>query len=285
MLTFAEEILLLLLDDESGEFVPAPAWSRQCALAGAVLMDLALANRIDTDLQKLVVVDPSPTGDDLLDPVLATIVETVEVQDARSWVERLAGEQSGRIQDQALARLVRRGILESEGGRLLWAFRARRYPTIDGKAEREVKLRIMQVLFSAEIPTPRGHRDHLSGRRLPHLQPDHAGAAGGAVAGEDRRGAQDGSDRKGRRRSDSRHRGVHRGDRVFAVLATLPSDRRYMFRSHSTSHETVAVIPIAASNLSSENPFENLATSLHGSVTARRPEFDLMRQAAAGPDT
>ena len=155
MLNFAEEILLLLLDDESGEFVPAPAWSRQCALAGAVLMDLALANRIDTDLQKLVVVDPSPTGDDLLDPVLATIVETVEVQNARSWVERLAGEQSGRIQDQALARLVRRGILESEGGRLLWAFRARRYPTIDGKAEREVKLRIMQVLFSEEIPTPR----------------------------------------------------------------------------------------------------------------------------------
>ena len=155
MLTFAEEILLLLLDDESGEFVPAPAWSRQCALAGAVLMDLALANRIDTDLQKLVVVDPSPTGDELLDPVLATIVEAMEVQDARSWVERLAGEQSGRIQDQALARLVRRGILESEGGRLLWAFRARRYPTIDGKVEREVKLRIMQVLFSDEIPSPR----------------------------------------------------------------------------------------------------------------------------------
>ena len=155
MLTFAEEILLLLLDDESGEFVPAPAWSRQCALAGAVLMDLALANRIDTDLQKLVVVDPSPTGDDLLDPVLATIVEALEVQDARAWLERLAEEQSGRIQDQALARLVRRGILESEGGRLLWAFRARRYPTIDGKAEREVKLRIMQVLFSEEIPSPR----------------------------------------------------------------------------------------------------------------------------------
>jgi len=155
MLTFAEEILLLLLDDESGEFVPAPAWSRQCALAGAVLMDLALENRIDTDLHKLVVVDPAPTGDDLLDPVLATIVRDAGVQDARSWVERIAEEQSGWIQEQALARLVRRGILESEGGRLLWAFRARRYPTIDGKAEREVKLRIMRVLFSDEIPGPR----------------------------------------------------------------------------------------------------------------------------------
>ena len=33
MLTFAEEILLLLLDDESGEFVPAPAWSRQMTIS------------------------------------------------------------------------------------------------------------------------------------------------------------------------------------------------------------------------------------------------------------
>ena len=155
MLTFAEEILLLLLDDESGEFVPAPAWSRQCALAGAVLMDLALLNRIDTDLRKLVVVDPSPTGDDLLDPILAAIVEETEIHDARHWVEHIAEEQSGRIQDGALTRLVKRGILESEGGRLLWAFRTRRYPTIDGKAEREVKLRIMHVLFSDEIPGPR----------------------------------------------------------------------------------------------------------------------------------
>ena len=155
MLTFAEEILLLLLDDESGEFVPVPAWSRQCALAGAVLMDLALQNRIDTDLRKLVVVDPSPTGDDLLDPILAEIVEETAIHDARHWVERIAEEQSGRIQDGALSRLVKRRILESEGGRLLWAFRTRRYPTIDGKAEREVKLRIMHVLFSDEIPGPR----------------------------------------------------------------------------------------------------------------------------------
>ena len=51
--------------------------------------------------------------------------------------------------------LVKRRILESEEGRLLWAFRTRRYPTVDGKAEREVKLRIMQVLVTDEIPGPR----------------------------------------------------------------------------------------------------------------------------------
>ena len=34
-------------------------------------------------------------------------------------------------------------------------FRSRRYPVVDGTAEREVKLRIMGVLFSDEIPEPR----------------------------------------------------------------------------------------------------------------------------------
>ena len=155
MLSFAEEIVLLLLDDKSGELVSAPAWSRKCALAGATLMDLALHGRIDTDLRQLVVVDRSPVGDDLLDPVLATIVAEEQTYDARHWVERIAEKQSDRIQGRALARLVECGILESEGGRLLFVLRARRYPVIDGKAEREVKLRIMNVLFSDDIPSPR----------------------------------------------------------------------------------------------------------------------------------
>ena len=49
MLTFTEEILLLLLDDKDGSFVPIPKVNLGCAIGGAVLMDLAFAYRIDTD--------------------------------------------------------------------------------------------------------------------------------------------------------------------------------------------------------------------------------------------
>ena len=44
MLRFAEEITLLLLDDE-GRFQRVPSWSLNYALAGGVLMDLALEYR------------------------------------------------------------------------------------------------------------------------------------------------------------------------------------------------------------------------------------------------
>ena len=69
-------------------------------------------------------------------------------------MERTA-EHADTLREEALARLVSLGILESQDNRFLWVFRSRRYPAIDGRAEREVKLRIMGVLFSNEIPDPR----------------------------------------------------------------------------------------------------------------------------------
>ena len=153
-LRFAEEITLLLLNDDDGEFVRVPGWSMQCAFAGAVLMDLALENRIDTDVKRLVLIDPTPIGDDLLDPTLALIAQSTETYDARHWVDQLA-DTAEEVRERALARLVERGILRREDDRFLWVFQSRRYPIVDGEAEREVKLRIMEVLFGNEIPDPR----------------------------------------------------------------------------------------------------------------------------------
>ena len=151
---FAEEVMLLLLHDDDGKFARVSDWSLNYALAGGVLMDLALENRIDTDLEKLVLLDAAPTGDDLLDPTLQEIDEAEDKRDARFWIERVAGG-ADEIRERALARLVAAGILERRDDRFLWVFKTRRYPVVDGRAEREVKLRIMAVLFSEEIPAPR----------------------------------------------------------------------------------------------------------------------------------
>ena len=152
-LRFVEEIILLLLRDHDGRFVRVPNWSLEYAMAGGVLMDLAMENRIDTDLENLILVDPTPIGDSLLDPTLAEIAGEEE-QPTRYWVERVV-ENAASIHEQALSSLVARGILERQEQQVLWVFRSRRYPLVDGKAEREVKLRIMEVLLSDEIPDPR----------------------------------------------------------------------------------------------------------------------------------
>ena len=153
MLTFVEEILLLLLRDDDGKFVPVSRLAMDRAMAGAVLMELAMHNRIDTDLEHLILVDSTPVGDSLFDPTLAEIAAG-EKHGARFWVEHTV-QSADEIREGALSRLVDRGILEHQEDRFLWVFRSRRYPMVDGAAEREVKLRIMGVLFSDEIPDPR----------------------------------------------------------------------------------------------------------------------------------
>ena len=153
MLRFVEEIVLLLLRDEDGSFVHVPSWSLDYAVAGGVLMDLAMENRIDTDLEHLILADSTPVGDSLLDPTLVDIAAS-EQHNTRYWVERTA-RNAAAIREEALSRLVSAGILEQRDDRFLWVFRSRRYPAVDGKAEREVKLRIMGTLFSDEIPDPR----------------------------------------------------------------------------------------------------------------------------------
>ena len=154
MLRFAEEMMLLMLDDEGGKFIDVPTVSLEHALAGSVLMDLALERRVDTDPKQLFVIDPTPTGDDLLDPTLARIVQAEETHDCGHWIKASAVH-ADEIRERALARLVERGILRREEDRFMWVLPTRRYPIIDNKTVREVKLRIMEVLFSDEIPDAR----------------------------------------------------------------------------------------------------------------------------------
>ena len=154
MLLFAEEIVLLMIDDD-GVFLPIRESTMEYVITGAALLDLAFANRIDTDPEQLVVIDRTPTGQPLLDRIFAHIAASEEVRDVRYWIETLANEEAAHLRAQILTNLVNHGILQSRDERFLWVFRERRYPVIDGRAEREVKLRITGVLLSAETPHPR----------------------------------------------------------------------------------------------------------------------------------
>ena len=159
MLRFAEELLLLLLDNDRGELLPSLSpRSLNVVLAGSVLMDLALEDRIDTALDRLVLVDPTPLGDELLDPTLAEIARDATERDTGYWLARTA-ERGDDIHSTALGRLTARGILEvaDSGTRFFLTRRisnTRRYQTVDGKPQEDVRLRIMRVLFSDDIPDP-----------------------------------------------------------------------------------------------------------------------------------
>lgn len=158
-LTMPEEILLLLLDDETGKPVGLPGPAGDLALAGAILMELALAGRIDTDLDRLVLVQKRPTGDALLDGVLARLAAGEAAggaeRSSRWWIQDIA-RSAPALRAQVLERLVDGGVLRRIEDRFLWVFPERRYPKATGRAETaEVRRRLRGVLLEDDIPDPR----------------------------------------------------------------------------------------------------------------------------------
>ena len=154
MLTFPEEIVLLALDDKTGKFVDLPPLSMDQALAGAALLELAFQNRIDTDLTHLSLVNPRPTGEEMLDPLLEKIVTAKDKKDAKYWVGVFSAD-GETIREKVLRRLVQRGVLKQEEKKILWVIPGRRYPMVNDQEEREVRKRIRSVVVDGEVPSPR----------------------------------------------------------------------------------------------------------------------------------
>jgi hypothetical protein len=153
-LTLPEELLLLMLDDTTGQVLDRAVPAGDYALAGAVLAELALLGRIDTDPQHLYVIDATPTGDATLDPALALLRAAPGSQASRGWIETLAAEAPA-LREALFARLVAQGVLRQQESRFLWMYAERRYPQVSGREEREVKARLTGVLFNDAIPEPR----------------------------------------------------------------------------------------------------------------------------------
>ena len=154
----AEELIILLLNEESGYLEQVHGWNLSCVLAGAVLADLALESRIDTDLESLTLIDATPTGDELLDPVLAEIADESETRNAQFWVEKTSAR-SDAVLDMVLTRLVANKILHQEIGGF-WSVarqvsRSGTYRAADGTVRQEVRSRIRHTIVDNEIPAPR----------------------------------------------------------------------------------------------------------------------------------
>ncbi|HTO79361.1 MAG TPA: MFS transporter, partial [Methylocystis sp.] len=148
-----EEFLLLTLEDSGGEFDSVPEIYLSCGIAGATLMDLALRNRIDSDLDGVFAVDRTPTGDPALDRALAEIVAEPQRLSAQEWIERLAHEAPA-IRQAALATLCARGVLRQSEHTYLWVLKGRRYPIVEGQERSEAKKRILALLYNDDIPSP-----------------------------------------------------------------------------------------------------------------------------------
>ena len=158
-LTLTQELILMLLNEETGYFHQVPGWDLNCAVVGGVLAELSLRSRIDTDMESLFLVDRTETGNSALDPILKEIAKEPVQHNTQYWIEKLAPRAESII-DSVLDRLVDRKILEHHNGDF-WTLA----PTVwhtdlsndsqEGTAGQFIKTRISKAIFLNEIPDPR----------------------------------------------------------------------------------------------------------------------------------
>ena len=158
-LSLPEELILTLLNEESGYFHQVPGWDLNCAVVGAVLAELSLISRIDTDRDSLFLMDRTETGNPALDPILEEIAGEPAQRNAQYWIERLA-PRAETIIDLTLDRLVGLKILEHHDGdfwtlapSMMRAELSAGSP--EGNEVQFVKTRISKAIFNNEIPDPR----------------------------------------------------------------------------------------------------------------------------------
>ncbi|MCE2439872.1 MAG: cytochrome P450 [Candidatus Latescibacteria bacterium] len=154
-----DELILMLLNEENGYFHQVPGWDLNCAVVGAVLADLSLRSRIDTDMASLFLLDATETGDPALDPMLKEIASEPVQRNAQYWIERLAPLAESVI-DLTLDHLVGLGILEHHDGDYWTVAHTHRHAGLsdgseDDTAGQFIKARISRAIFTNEIPDPR----------------------------------------------------------------------------------------------------------------------------------
>ena len=156
-LSLPEELILMLLNEESGYFHQVPGWSLNCTVIGAVLAELPLRLRIDTDMEFLFLNDNTPTGLPPLDSILAEIADEPEQHGTQYWIERLA-PRAETVVDLVLNDLVDLSFLELHDGDFWTLGRSARQTylnTENSAAGAFVRTRIQALIHSDEIPDPR----------------------------------------------------------------------------------------------------------------------------------
>jgi len=152
ILTIPEELFLLTVNEQTGRRAFLKSKKFDILLSAAILMELALLNRIDTDLDYVIPDRAEPTGLLLLDTALAQIQQSQENQTINRCLFNLA-EKGARYREILVSGLLEKGLLRMEHEHVFLRFTADKYPILIHDQEViEVKTRMKGLVFSNELP-------------------------------------------------------------------------------------------------------------------------------------
>jgi hypothetical protein len=151
-MSLAEEFLLLAYADDGTPLTDGMHLDN--GLGGALLLDLAMASRIDVVDKRVVVVNPEPTGEPLVDQALERIGGAEKSRKPGHWVSKFSKDTRPRVLDK----LVADGVLTMEKDRVLGVFPRTRYPAAQGTepaVETDARMRMRAAVLGDGTVQPR----------------------------------------------------------------------------------------------------------------------------------
>lgn len=154
----AEDLLLLLTDDETGKLC-APSPHVDIAIAGANLIELTMRGKIELSPgggghrpERLLVRDATATGDQVLDTAVQRIAAHEEAGPAAA-LKALAKD----LREELYERMAQRGLVRSHHHKVLGLLPRHTWPAEDAHHEGEVRRSIARVLTE-----PSGSDPHVA---------------------------------------------------------------------------------------------------------------------------
>lgn len=179
----AEDLLLLLLEDDSGKLTHATYLD--VGIGGALLVELALAGTVEVVKGSGLwarskvhpVMGPPPPGD----PMLAQAMALVSEKDRTA--QDLVGRLGKHRRDALLDRLEGKGILQRQEDKVMGLFPRKRWPTVDSSHEADVRRQLGDALVRGVRPEERTAAlvALLSALGLAHKVVDREGLPAGEV--------------------------------------------------------------------------------------------------------
>ncbi|MEU4243895.1 GPP34 family phosphoprotein [Actinoplanes sp. NPDC026619] len=151
-MSLAEEFLLLAYDESGAPLTDGTRLDN--GLGGALLLELALAKRVDIEDKRVVVLSDAPTGDVLADQALSVIASSDNPRKPGHWVTKLSKQARPRV----LEKLIAEGVLTVEKDRVLWVFPRKLYPPATGElpaVEAEARDRLRAAVLGTGPVEPR----------------------------------------------------------------------------------------------------------------------------------
>ncbi|ONK13718.1 GPP34 family phosphoprotein [Streptomyces sp. MP131-18] len=147
--TIPEELLLLALDPATG--TTAQPQSLDLGLAGAQLVELALAGRIAPDGDRIAVVLPRPTGDPTLDSALELLRRRGSPVRAVHWI---GGPRLG-LRQTYLTHLERCGMVHAVENQMCGVLPTTRYQATETAVSRQIRARLDTAIRTGTPPDAR----------------------------------------------------------------------------------------------------------------------------------